>query len=92
MRLLACTMQVQGSTADAKRSFLERKGLTQAEIDEAVRRVPPQAATVLPAPSGQAAGVHPISMFLCCLQCKPHLQLVCCIRSRHLVEGCNQTC
>ncbi len=62
MRLLACTMQVQGSTADAKRSFLERKGLTQAEIDEAVRRVPPQTATAPQAPSAQAAGLHPSSM------------------------------
>ena len=74
VRLLACTMQVQGSTADAKRSFLERKGLTQPEIDEAVRRVPLQAATALQAPSGQAAGVHPNSMSLCCLQCEPSLR------------------
>ena len=61
-------VQVQGSTADAKRSFLERKGLTQAEIDEAVRRVPPQAASVSPAVSGQAAGVHRSRMCLCCPQ------------------------
>eukprot|EP00891_Asterochloris_glomerata_P006807 jgi/Astpho2/6807/Aster-x1399 len=55
--------KVQGSTADAKRSFLERKGLTQAEIDEAVRRVPPQTATAPQAPSAQAAGARPTKPF-----------------------------
>jgi len=32
--------QVRGSTVASKRSFLERKGLTADEIDEAFRRVP----------------------------------------------------
>lgn len=36
-------MQVRGSAESAKRGFLEKKGLTAAEIDEAFKRVPPEA-------------------------------------------------
>lgn len=38
-------MQVRGSAVSAKRSFLEKKGLTAAEIDEAFKRVPESPAT-----------------------------------------------
>lgn len=34
---------MRGSSEAAKRSFLEKKGLTAAEIDEACKRVPPEA-------------------------------------------------
>lgn len=44
--------QVQGSTVASKRSFLERKGLTATEIDEAFRRVP-DAPAPLPTTAGQ---------------------------------------
>lgn len=49
--------QVRGSSESSKRSFLQQKGLTTAEIVEAFRRVPevvptiPQAAPPLPLPS-----------------------------------------
>ena len=45
-------VQVQGATSEAKRSFLERKGLTEDEMNEALRRVPQ------PAPVRQPAGGH----------------------------------
>ncbi|KAF8037122.1 hypothetical protein BT93_B0135 [Corymbia citriodora subsp. variegata] len=45
--------KVQGSPVIYRRSFLERKGLTKEEIDEAFRRVPD------PAPSAQPANVSP---------------------------------
>lgn len=48
----AC-MQVRGSAISAKRLFLEKKGLTAAEIDEAVKRVPET--TAVPAPAATAA-------------------------------------
>lgn len=32
--------QVRGSTTDSKRSFLQKKGLTEAEIADAFKRVP----------------------------------------------------
>lgn len=38
-----CHPQVRGSAESAKRTFLEKKGLTAAEIDEAFKRVPPEA-------------------------------------------------
>ena len=44
--------QVRGSTVASKRSFLERKGLTSDEIDEAFRRVP-EAPAPAPTESGQ---------------------------------------
>lgn len=37
---LLLLVQVRGSAVSAKRSFLEKKGLTAAEIDEAFKRVP----------------------------------------------------
>jgi hypothetical protein len=49
-------MQVKGSPPATKRSFLERKGLTAAEIDEAFRRVPddvPTSSSSTPMPSQQ---------------------------------------
>ena len=58
MGLLALTAmcefmeQVRGSTVASKRSFLERKGLTSDEIDEAFRRVP-EAPAPAPTESGQ---------------------------------------
>ena len=36
-------MQVRGSAESAKRTFLEKKGLTAAEIEDAFKRVPPEA-------------------------------------------------
>ncbi|XP_030531331.1 peroxisomal membrane protein PEX14 isoform X2 [Rhodamnia argentea] len=45
--------KVQGSPVIYRRSFLERKGLTKEEIDEAFRRVPD------PAPSAQPSNVTP---------------------------------
>lgn len=51
--------QVRASGAASKRDFLQRKGLTEAEIDEAFRRVPqedaPPAAAAPPASSVAAA-------------------------------------
>lgn len=48
--------QVRSSAADQKRQFLQRKGLTEAEIDEAFRRVPEQPpGQALPATSAPAA-------------------------------------
>lgn len=57
--LAPASLQVRSSTAASKRSFLERKGLTQEEIDEAFRRVPETAAPAAsPAPTAPAsAGV-----------------------------------
>ena len=46
----SCTLQVRASADDAKRGFLERKGLTAAEIAEAFSRV-----SSLPAPPPPAA-------------------------------------
>ncbi|KAK9826884.1 hypothetical protein WJX81_004333 [Elliptochloris bilobata] len=51
--------KVRGSTVASKRSFLERKGLTSDEIDEAVRRVPEAPAPVPTAPAGGAVPVKP---------------------------------
>lgn len=55
--------QVKGSPPATKRSFLERKGLTPAEIEEAFRRVPEEAiATTLPSnttPQSAAANSQP---------------------------------
>lgn len=42
---------MRGSAETAKRAFLEKKGLTSAEIDEAFKRVPPEAAPAAPATS-----------------------------------------
>jgi hypothetical protein len=52
--VLASPAQVAGSPAATKRSFLERKGLTAAEIDEAFRRVPEDAFTSSAPPQQQA--------------------------------------
>eukprot|EP00951_Prasinocladus_malaysianus_P004688 scaffold33057_cov38-Prasinocladus_malaysianus.AAC.1 len=41
---VALSCQVRSSTDSAKRTFLEKKGLTAAEINEAFRRVPSEAA------------------------------------------------
>lgn len=48
------TLQVRGSPVSAKRSFLEKKGLTADEIDEALKRVPeaPAAAAAATVPAG----------------------------------------
>lgn len=60
-------MQVRSSPAASKRSFLEKKGLTAAEIDEAFRRVPDTPTASVPAgPSGlpvQAATEAPRKPF-----------------------------
>jgi hypothetical protein len=46
---------VRGSPVSAKRSFLEKKGLTSTEIDEAFKRVPEApAAAAVPAPATAA--------------------------------------
>jgi hypothetical protein len=46
---------VRGSPVSAKRSFLDKKGLTSAEIDEAFKRVPEApAAAAAPAPATAA--------------------------------------
>jgi hypothetical protein len=56
---LHATFHEQGSTAGAKRSFLQTKGLTDEEIDEAVKRasvlIPQLGKTAheVPAPSGE---------------------------------------
>lgn len=42
---------MRGSAETAKRAFLEKKGLTSAEIDEAFKRVPPEVAPAAPATS-----------------------------------------
>lgn len=52
-----CNLQVRSSSEAAKRSFLEKKGLTAAEIDEAFRRVPPEAPA--PAPAGTSTTSTP---------------------------------
>lgn len=44
-------VQVTGSPLATKRSFLERKGLTAAEIEEALRRVPADALAPAPPPA-----------------------------------------
>eukprot|EP00878_Enallax_costatus_P024627 GHUV01026301.1.p1 GENE.GHUV01026301.1~~GHUV01026301.1.p1 ORF type:complete len:217 (+),score=39.89 GHUV01026301.1:83-652(+) len=41
--------KVRGSAISAKRSFLEKKGLTAAEIDEAFKRVPETSTSPVPA-------------------------------------------
>lgn len=55
--------QVLGSSEEAKRSFLERKGLTAAEMAEAFRRVPaglPVSAPVAaPAPFAPSEVIEP---------------------------------
>lgn len=60
-------VQVRGSPAASKRSFLEKKGLTAAEIEEAFRRVPDTPSASVPAgPSGlpvQAAAEPPRKPF-----------------------------
>lgn len=45
-----CKQQVRESPAATKRSFLERKGLTVAEIEEAFKRVP-ETSTTLQSPA-----------------------------------------
>ena len=42
--------QVRTSTTDSKRSFLQKKGLTEAEIDDAFKRVPEASDTTVGAP------------------------------------------
>ena len=49
--------QVQGSPSESKREFLRGKGLTEAEIDEAFRRAPPDTSS----PSAAAAAGAPSS-------------------------------
>lgn len=49
-------LQVRSSTAASKREFLQRKGLTEAEIDEAFRRVPQQPASAPSVPVAAAPG------------------------------------
>ncbi|KAH6798034.1 hypothetical protein C2S52_022588 [Perilla frutescens var. hirtella] len=56
--------KVRGSPVMYRRSFLERKGLTKEEIDEAFRRVPDQApavSTAQPAVSSQDGQIKPSS-------------------------------
>lgn len=59
---ISSTFQVKGSPPATKRSFLERKGLTPAEIEEAFRRVPEEdTSSTLPssAPLQPAASISP---------------------------------
>lgn len=42
--------QVRTSSIDSKRSFLQKKGLTEAEIEEAFKRVPEASDTTVGAP------------------------------------------
>jgi hypothetical protein len=51
--------QVRGSAEAAKRSFLEKKGLKAAEIEEAFRRVPPEPLPPPPAAAHQPGAVTP---------------------------------
>ncbi len=44
-------LQVRGSTTDSKQTFLQKKGLTEAEITEAFKRVPEASDTTVAAPS-----------------------------------------
>ncbi|KAI3759387.1 hypothetical protein L6452_07161 [Arctium lappa] len=56
--------KVKGSPVMYRRSFLERKGLTKEEIDEAFRRVPdesPSLSTTQPAVANQGGQSQPIS-------------------------------
>lgn len=54
-RLSLTLLQVRASGAASKREFLQRKGLTEEEIDEAFRRVPQEAtAAAAPAPAPAA--------------------------------------
>jgi hypothetical protein len=54
---LAC-LQVRSSPVASKREFLQRKGLIEAEIDEAFRRVPEAPAAAAPAPSPAPAAMQ----------------------------------
>ncbi len=44
-------LQVRGSSTDSKQSFLQKKGLTEAEITEAFKHVPEASDTTVAAPS-----------------------------------------
>ena len=44
-------MQVRGSSTESKRSFLQKKGLTEGEITEAIKRVPEASDTTVGLPS-----------------------------------------
>ena len=44
-------LQVRGSSTDSKQSFLQKKGLTEAEITEAFKRVPEASDTTVAAPA-----------------------------------------
>lgn len=46
--------KVRGSSTESKRSFLQKKGLTEAEIVEAVKRVPESSDTTVGAPSSSS--------------------------------------
>ena len=50
--------QVRGSSETAKRAFLEKKGLTAAEIDEAFKRVPPEPAPAAATSSTPTVGAN----------------------------------
>lgn len=55
--LAGLPVQVRSSSVASKREFLQRKGLSEAEIDEAFRRVPQQAAAAPSVPAAATPGV-----------------------------------
>jgi len=48
-------LQVRGSSTDSKQSFLQKKGLTEAEITEAFKRVPEASDTTVAPPASAPA-------------------------------------
>lgn len=58
---LLIPLQVRGSTEGTKRSFLERKGLTAAEIEAAFTRVPDTTAPAASAPAS-APSAQPVTL------------------------------
>lgn len=48
--------KVRGSSVDSKRSFLQKKGLTEAEIAESFKRVPETSDTTVAAPASSTTG------------------------------------
>ena len=52
MRGRGILCQVRSSTTDSKRTFLQKKGLTEGEIDDAFQRVPEASDTTMGPPAG----------------------------------------